>query len=278
MKAYYTLLIIFLFCIKSYACDCSTPAFVEEFTTSDYVFEGIVTSKVYSKDFLTYKITFDIYKHYKNGDKPKKLSFILGSEAEYTKIITSCDWNVNLNEKWLIYTSKSTDGELYFSKFCSHSQLLNNEPLYSGYQRLLDNGNSLKIDDFIYTNEFRTNFSSSNSRIDSVFINGKRKEYVDKYKYVGLYLLIDNKGNLKSVNYHKQMIPVFDTIFRLQTGIKIDDTVKVTEFQQDAINLISKVRKWEIRKHPISNIPFSYFQFIGIEYDSIGKKWTYELR
>ncbi|TDE31504.1 hypothetical protein E0I61_02060 [Flavobacterium ranwuense] len=276
MKTRYSLLIIFLFCTKSFACDCNMPPLVEEFTTSDYVFEGIVTSKKYSKDSLTYKITFEIYKHYKNGDKPKNLSFILSSESKYKKIITSCDWSVNLNEKWLVYTSKSTIGELYFSKYCSNSQLLQNEPLYSGYQRWLDNGNLLKVDNFIYNNEFRTNFSTSNSSIDSVFKNGKKKEYIENY--TGLYLLIDNKGVLKSANIQKQIIPVYDSIFGLQTDIKIDNNVILTEFQKDAIDLVMRKKSWEIRKHPISNIPVSYFQVLHIEYDLKNNEWKYELR
>lgn len=276
MKTLYPLLIIFLFCIKSYACDCNIPPLVEEFSTSDYVFEGIVTSKKYSKDSLTYKITFEIYKHYKNGDNPKKLSFILSSESKYKKIITSCDWNINLNEKWLVYTSKSTRGELYFSKYCSNSQLLQNEHLYPSYQKWLDNGNSLKVDDYIYNREFRVNFPISLSSLDSLFKNGKKKEYIKNY--TGLCLLIDNKGVLKSANIQNQIIPVYDSIFGLQTDIKIDNNVILTEFQKDAIDLVMQIKSWEIRKHPVSKIPVSYFQFIFIEYDLKNKEWKYELR
>ena len=274
MKSIYTFLII-LFSYCCFACECNIPRTIEEFTTSEYVFEGIISSKTYSKDFLKYTITFDIYKHYKKGDYPQQISFTLTSESRFKKIRTSCDWSVGINEKWLVYVNRSSDGELYFSKHCSNSQQIN-FPLYYRYQRWLDNARNLKLDDFIYQNEFRTNFSVSYAPVDSIFKNGLIKEYDDKY--TGLYLLIDKEGNLKSANIQNQLIPVYDSIYNLQKDIQIDPIVKLSEFTKDAIDLILMVKKWEIRRILISKIPVSYFQFIGIYYDSNEKKWKYELR
>jgi hypothetical protein len=275
LKFLYILIIFFSFSLKIFACECNVPSTVEEFTTSDYVFEGIVVSKKYSKDYLTYKITFKILKHYKNGNNPKNLSFVLTSESRYTKNVTSCNWDVNINEKWLVYVNKSSDGELYFSKYCSNSQQINS-PLYYRYQRWLDNVKKLKLDDFIYDNEFRTNFSVSYSPVDSIFKNGLKKEYDDKY--IGLYLLIDKEGNLKSANMQNQLIPIYDSIYNLKKDIQIVPTIQISEFAKDAIELILNVKKWEIRRIPVSKIPISYIQFIGIYYEANEKKWKYELR
>jgi hypothetical protein len=276
MKKTYFLLIVFFIFLKSYSCDCNKKSFIEDFTTSEYVFEGIVTSKIYSKDFLNYTITFSIYKHYKISDYPKKISFTFPAEFKYTHYLTSCDFHVNLKEKWLVYAKKSYNGKLYFDINCSDSQRLLNKPLNILYKRRLEFGNTLKIDDFLYQNDFKTNYYSSISSLDSIFIKGNKKEYKDKM--VLFSLLIDTNGKLKFVGDSRKVIAIYDSIFKFQKGIKIDSTFEPTEFQKDAINLINKVEKWDVRKHPFSNIPLSYLQYIWIEYDYKNKKWTYELR
>ena len=101
-KTIFLVVLIFSF-FKTNACSCDIPKPILEFESAEYVFEGKVISKIYAKDSLTYTVTFDITKHYKNSDYPKTLELKFKSEEKYTGEWTSCDWNVNKNENWLVY-------------------------------------------------------------------------------------------------------------------------------------------------------------------------------
>lgn len=274
MKKAFILILILIF-FRGFACDCDTPKPAIEFYSSDFVFEGKVISKTYSSDRLTYTITFEIYKHYKKGNNPKRLIFTLKSESEYTGAWTSCDWSVNKNETWLVY-ARYFGEKLVFDYNCSHSKPLTGEKRIQIYQKLLDSGNSFKIDNYIYQNEQCFNYTKPLSNIDSIFKRGKVKDY--EKAFTGLELFIDKKGNLISVNTQNQIIMITDSIFDLPTNFKIDREVTLTEFQKDAIALVEKIKKWEIKRHEKTGVPVSYFLHLNVEFDKKDMLWKYELR
>ncbi len=258
----------------SFACDCNYINPALEFYSSKYVFEGKIISKVYAKDSLTYKVTFDIYKHYKNGNYPKTLDFELTSEGKYTGLWNSCDWSADKNENWLVY-AYMYEGELTFSGMCSNSKNIDELPISIIDQRLLDNGNSFKIEDYIFENEFGFNYCVNITDIKSILDKGKIKDY--KNSTTILNLSIDSNGNLKSVEKQSALIRKNHPVFDLITDIEYSNKEPVSEFEKDAIELIRQVEKWEIKKHKKTGVPVPYIRHIWVYYDEKTTKWSYDL-
>lgn len=275
MKNIFVLILLLIYS-KGIACDCSTPSAAIEFYEAEFVFTGKIISKKYSKNNLTYTITFQIDRHYKkNSSNPKLLKFTLKSDKNPNLTVTSCDWKVNKGEVWLVY-ARRYGKELLFDYYCTNSMRLTNGKIPQGYQKLLENGNLFKIDDYIYQFEDCFNDTRPLSNIDSIFKQEKGKEY-DK-AFTGLELLIDKKGDLMSIVPSNQLIMMNDSVFYLVKNFIIEKDAKLTEFQKDAINVAFKVKKWEIKKHRKTRVPVSYFKHLNIEYDKKEMLWKYDLR
>lgn len=270
------ILTLLLISFKGIACDCTTPSVAIEFYEADFVFTGKIISKKYSENNLTYTIIFQIDKHYKkNSSNPKLLKFKLKSDKNPNLKVTSCDWNANKGEVWLVY-ARRYGKELLFDYYCTNSMKLTNGKVPQGYQKLLENANLFKIDDYIYQFESSFNYTKPLSNIDSIFKQEIGKEY-DK-SFTGLELFIDKNGDLVSVIPSNQLIIIKDPLFNLVKDFTIDKDIKLTEFQKDAINVALKIKKWEIKKHSKTKIPVSYFKHLNIEYDKNKMLWEYELR
>jgi len=274
MKKRFLTLLTLLISAITYACSCGIPKPILEFKSADYVFKGKVISKVYASDSLNYTVTFEVFKHYKNGEKPKKMEFTFTSEGEYTGEWTSCDWNVNKDENWLVYAYYLND-KLTFGYYCSNSKPIENWAISKSEQQILDNGNSFKIDNYIYQFENEFNITKPISNIDSIFKTGKIKNYENPYTWLELF--IDKKGNLNSVTTSFNYQLETDSIYNLPTEFKIKLNKPITDFEQDAIELINKIPKWEIKRHKKTNIPVSYIRHIVIRFDKEKNEWIYEL-
>ncbi|WP_034058516.1 hypothetical protein [Lacinutrix jangbogonensis] len=223
----------------TFACSCDEINPIIEYYSSEYVFEGKIISKVYAKDSLTYKVTFDISKHYKNGDFPKKLEFDVTAESKYTGEWTSCDWNAKKNQNWLVYAYKY-NGNLTFSGICSNSKVTDHRTIGLREQKILDNGNSFKLENYIYQFEHGFNYTKPISDIDSILKTGKIKDYERPFTWLKLF--IDENGNLNSVTTHIGYQLKTDTIFNLPTEFKIKLRKPLTEFEEDAIELLKKIQ------------------------------------
>lgn len=258
----------------TFACVCDEINPIMEFYSSEYVFEGKIVSKVYAKDSLTYKVIFEISKHYKDGDFPKRLEFSLAAEEKYTGQATSCDYSANKNEKWLVYAQRYK-GNLTFSGICSNSEVIDDRPIGLREQKILDNANSFKIEDYIFEYESGFNYCINVTDINSILEKGKIKEY--KNPTTLLNILVDSNGNLKSVTRRRELIKKKDSIFNLIIGIEDANRKPITEFEKDAIELISQVKKWEVKKHEKTGVNVSYIRHIWVYYDSKTNKWSYEL-
>lgn len=274
MKKIIATLILTLFFTRAFSCDCDVPKPALDFFSAEYVFEGKAVSKVYSSDSLTYKITFDISKHYKKGNEPKTLEFTLNSEGLYTGIWTSCDWNVTIGENWLVY-AKRRNNKLTFGYFCSNSRPIDKRIISEKEKRVLDNGNSFKLENYIYFVENDFNYPNPLTNIDSILNLGKIKHYEKPHTF--LRLLIDDKGQLKKVTTNRDFEIKTDTLFNLPTEFNISIKKPLTEFQKDAIELVSKISKWQIKRHKESNIPVNSIRGFSITFDNETQKWKYEL-
>jgi thiol-disulfide isomerase/thioredoxin len=285
MKKRILSILIILISNLTFACDCDEINPIIEFYSSEYVFEGKIISKIYAKDSLTYKVTFDISKHYKNGDFPKTLAFDVAAEEEYTGQGTSCDWSARKNQNWLVYAYKYK-GNLTFSGMCSNSKVINNRPIGLREQKMLNNGNSFKIEDYIFEYESGFNYCKNVTDIKPILEKGKIKDYENettllikgnKALTTLLNVFIDKKGNLKSVTRRKELVRKKDSIFNLITEIEDANSKPITEFEIDAIELIKKVKKWEIKQQNQSGITVPYIRHIWVNFDLKTSKWSYDL-
>lgn len=267
-------IILFLFTSELYACSCPDINPAIEFYESEYVFEGEIISKVYSKDSLTYKITFKINRHFKKGDSPKMLEFELKSEGEFTGVFTSCDWSAYLGQVWIVYANKYKE-KLRFSGICSNSKPRDFENLGKYEQNVLKNGNLLDIKDYVWSHNRSFSWTKPKTKIDSILKLGKIKQYSKPYTWLKLY--ISEKGKLISVTTDRNIMLTRDSIFGFDKDVKIIQRKPLTDFEKDAIELIKKVENWGVMRYAKTQEPVRQLKHLTIEYDNSLKKWKYEL-
>jgi|TARA_B110000090_G_scaffold190181_1_gene221726 hypothetical protein len=270
-------LVIFIFSFfKTIACSCETPIPIIEFDSSEFVFEGKAISKVYAKDSLTYKITFKISKHYKKGNNPKKLEFELENHDK-SQIQSSCDWTVNKSENWLVYAYYWND-KLTFNYYCSNSKRLNTSSISLKERKMLENGNLFRIENYIFENDigFTYIFNMTVSDINSILNRGETKKH--KSNSTRLTVHIKSNGNLSSVIREKELIKKKDSIFDFITEITDKNKTPISEFEKDAMKLVNKVEKWEIKKHDATKKNVSYIRNVEIFYNGKTNKWSYKFQ
>ena len=247
-------LVIFIFSfIRTNACSCETPKPIVEFESSAFVFEGKVISKVYSKDSLTYTITFDITKHYKKSDYPKTLDFTFKSEEKYTGEWTSCDWNINKNETWLVY-AYYWKNKLMFGYYCSNSKPLGKRNISEREQKILDNGNEFEIDKYTFTN-LDGHFTNAKPKVnlDSILNIYNDKNYAEEeiQNRVDIVVDIDKNGNLISANltskehWRIENNEFIDSIYNLNKPKNIEIRKPKTEFEKDILKIVKNLNLWE---------------------------------
>lgn len=263
-------LVFFMFSFfKTNACSCDISKPIVEFQSAEYVFEGKVISKIYASDSLTYTVNFEISKHYKKNDNPKFLKFSFQSEGKYTGTWTSCDWNVNNNEKWLIYTYYRND-KLTFRYNCSNSKPLTRS-ISKNEQKILDNANEFEIDKYTFTN-LDGNFTIGKPKIDldSIFKKYNNKYYGKKYNEnrVDIVVDIDKKGKLLAANLtskkHMRIEnnEIIDSTYNLNKPQNIEIRKPKTEFERDIIEIVKKLNKWKITYIKGTKIPVRIRKFL----------------
>jgi len=248
-KTIFLMIFIFSF-FKTNACNCDIPKAIVEFQSSKYVFEGKVISKVYAKDSLTYTITFEVLKHYKGSNNPRTLKFTLKSEGKYTGESTSCDWNVNKNENWLVYAYYWKD-KLNFNYYCSNSKPIGKRIISEIEQYVLNNANDFEIDKYTFTN-LDGSFTNAKPKanLDSILRNYRNKNYGEKYNEnrVDIVVDIDKKGNLISANLtSKEHLTVenYDSIYNLNKPKNIEIRKANKNFERDILKIVKNLKVWE---------------------------------
>ncbi|WP_046758704.1 hypothetical protein [Kordia jejudonensis] len=269
-------LILFLFtCSISFACSCSPPKSILEFYNATYVFEGEIVSKVYAEDAQTYTVRFAITEHYKNGEQPKELSFVLKSEEFYTNESTSCDWSANKGEKWLVYAHLNDIDLLSFDGMCSNSKRIDYHGISDDEQKVLDNGNSFVIGNYAYQNESGFNYTTPVTNIDSILKGAKKGNY--KHTFTSIKIHIDKKGNLQNVASENHYPIEYDSNFGLAKGFINTVHEPSSDFEKEAIRIAKNIKKWEIKYHKKTKIPVSQIYNIIFTYDKKTNTWSYEL-
>jgi len=279
----FRIIVIFLLLstLKTFACSCDTPKPILEFYSSKYVFRGKIISKKFSKDSTTYTIKFKVFESYKKGNIPKEISFTHHYQKKNGPW-NSCYTEEYLNQEWLVFVNEK-GGKLYFSQICSNSRLLDSQGIDAYTQKLLNNANDFKLEDYIYNDydsersEF--NYTKPITNLDSIFKNGKIKDYEKTYTVLALY--IDERGKLISSHTgldmnHSEPNFVYDPIFGLLKSITVQSKRPLYEFEIDAMALFGKV-DWEIKRHRKTKIPVKYIRYVHAEFDKDAKTWKYEI-
>ena len=261
--------IVFLIVSKSFACSCDTPKPAIEFYQSDYVFEGEVIEKVYSSDSLNYTLTFQIAKHYKKNDNPKFLKFQLPSEGEITGKFTSCDWNVEKGENWLVY-AKNKNGKLHFQFYCSSSKPLDRFKIDASEQKILDNGQKLDL------TQYRYNFIGADAitDVDSILRDYQKRKF-DPSEFAFIWLDVDNNGKIETANLaprSQRSFEVIDTIFGLNNYANEFEPPR-SDFEKTAVEIARKIKEWEKYYYLDLGVPVKYRTFLrfSVDTDSIIK-------
>ncbi len=259
------LILSFLFLTKlSFGCMCSPPNIFLEFYTSKYVFTGKVISKTYSSDSLTYTFTINIDKHYKDGDKPKSLSFTWPSEAYLRKVsVSDCDYDVSVGNYLLVFAS-IRNGKLNFGLICSNSAY--HGPTTSQKEEL-ENANSFNIMDFHINFDYSLfNDTKPVTDIDRLIIPYKNKNYEGE----GVIIMFDvdtsgkvTKSNIWNAsdkvvfNRPNSRAYLFDIINKKYTEPK-------NQLEKDALKIASKIKRWQVMRFKVDNKAVNSRQYISL--------------
>ncbi|MDT0690634.1 hypothetical protein RM549_12615 [Salegentibacter sp. F188] len=249
---------------KSFACSCDTPKPAIEFYESHYVFEGEVIEKIYASDSLTNTVTFEISKHYKDGDNPQFLKFKLNSEAEVTGLYSSCYWTAKKGDKWLVYAKKK-DGELDFQFFCSNSKPLGRLKIYPSEQKVLDNGNKLDLNQYRYT----AYSAKPITNVDSILEKYQNQKFAPSKTFASVWLDIDKHGNLKKANLHPNQeleYEEIDTIFGMNQFKNVYREPN-SDLEKTALEIAEKIKEWEKYYYLDLEEPVKYRKWLKIYVD-----------
>ena len=150
MKKTFFLILFLSFSLNAFSnnCSCDTPKLALEFLSSKHVFLGTVIEKTYSKDKSSFKIIFEITEHFKEGKNPKTLEF----KFQNSKDVSSCDWEINLNDRWLVFT-ENINGKLSFHGICSNSRRILKNGYPTTIKNISKNWKHFNIDDLFITVE-----------------------------------------------------------------------------------------------------------------------------
>jgi hypothetical protein len=279
MKKTLLLLIFSISFMKVSACDCDSPQLALEFQESKYVFFGKVTGKKYSVDNRSFKIVFNVIEHFKKEKNPFFLEFNFKNSNE----LTSCDWDININEKWVVFV-KEYNGKLTFSGICSNSRKLLENQYPTFVKKISENWNNFNIHKFIFSSldgEFET--SLPNLNLDSLINKYSKKDYGEEYgqNIANIIVDIDRNGEAIQtvVNHINKKVKTlkYDTIFHLFIYYPLKELKPETEFQKDMINEVKKIKKWDPVFIKNTNIPIPYrkhLQFQKIN-DSLYRHYKY---
>jgi len=279
MKKIIFLIIFLISFLRVSACDCDSPQLTLEFLESEYVFLGKVIEKTNSVDGNNFKIVFSILEHFKKGESPKFLEFNFRTHKE----LTSCDWQINLNEKWVVF-AKEINGEQTFSGICSNSYRVLNNKYPISIKNISNHWNNFNIDKFIFNSldgDFEQSFPNVN--LDSLINKYSKKKYGGEYGENIANIIVDINRNgeviqtvLNQVNKKVKTIK-YDSIYHLELYYPLKKFKPETEFQNDMINEVKKIKRWNpvLIKNTDISVPYrKHIQFQKIN-DTIHRYYKY---
>lgn len=264
MKNIVILTLTLLCSLKALACTCDPPSPAIEFLNSKYVFEGIVISKTYPADSLSYTVTFDIAKHYKDGDSPKQLNFTFRSEGRYHGEITSCDWDVNKDETWLIYAYRH-QGKLTFGYCSSNSKPLGIQKIYPVEQRILDHGNDFDPSRYIFTSfdGIDTDSRPANNIRDLLI---KHQPSANRKNRFIIVVDVDETGRLISAKSDYKLRVIRDSVFNLPIAESLTSRQQLNQHEKEILKQVRQYKKWKIAYIPHSTTAVKYRRYFHLYY------------
>lgn len=244
------------------------------FNDAKYVFTGKIASKVYAKDSLTYVVTFNIYKHYKKAKSyPQNIKMKFESESKYTHIESCCgDFSCKVGDEWLIFADKPNSKSPFY-RMGVNSQSIENGKISEKLEKIFEKVKTFNINDYIFESGDSFNYCRNVTDIKNILRSAKVKCYPKDATV--LSCLINKNGKLKLVKVKKGIVVVRDTIFDLITRIEDKKGYPISEFEKDAIKLLKKVKRWEIKKDSKTGKGVCYIKDIFIYCDFESKKWGY---
>lgn len=209
-------------------------------------------------------MTFKVTKHYKNSDNPNFLKFQLNSEGEITGKFTSCDWDVEKGEHWLVY-AKKISGELNFQFYCSNSMPLGRLKIYPSEQKILDYGNKLDLAKYRYMSYD----SRPVTNVDSILEKYQKKKLEPSKGFASVLLDINSVGNLTRANLHpnrKLEYEVIDTIFGMN---QFKNTYREpnSDLEKLALKIAREIKHWEQYYYLDLEKPVKYRKWLKVYVD-----------
>ena len=269
MKKTFFLILFLTLSLNNFSnnCSCDTPKLALEFLGSKHVFLGTVIEKTYSKDESSFKIVFEIIEHFKEGENQKTLEF----KFQNSKEVSSCDWEINLNDRWLVFT-ENINGELTFNYNCSNSRRILKNGYPTSVKNISENWDHFNIDKFIFSSlDGRFENSLPNTNLDSLVNKYSQKNYGKEYGENIAYLVvdIDRKGNIiqTAMNHPYRDIETnkYGSTFHLSLYYPLKVFKPKTKFEIDIYNEVKKIKKWTPVFIKNTNIAVPYRKYLQFQ-------------
>lgn len=268
MKFLIILALILTTSLKIKACDCSPPKEILEFYGAKYVFEGEIISKDYAKDSLTYTLTFRVDKHHKNGEQPKFMKFTKQSEGRYIGVVTSCDEDFNVGERWLVF-AKTYQNRLVFGSNCSNSRIgLTKETI-----DLLKRANEFKLGSHFYNYHITDLFSYEmpSYNLDSALKKVNAKKFKPGQGVV-IMLDIDTNSTILTRNIYDNSLVRRDksTKWGLYQVINEKPDRPLNDFEKRMLKFSKKIKSWPVTYFKPTNEKVNTRKYLTFRIDKKG--------
>ncbi|SIR11325.1 hypothetical protein [Pontibacter lucknowensis] len=223
-------LLLFIFSLgpfAAFACDADPPPIALEFLKAKHVLFGQAISKVFAKDSLTYTVKFSVEKHFKKGiSLPETLTFTLPTAGEITGRYSSCDFDVTLGQRWLLYTYERK-GILTFSYYGSNSKPLDSlEAIPVQEANILQLGYTIDYRNILFDRTVFTNPSaidyvgpSPNIQLANLLLHIESKKYglTGQFNYENFIASIDSMGNITELSIpNRRVKPTYYQVYDVQ--------------------------------------------------------------
>lgn len=268
MKFLLVLALILTTSLKIRACDCNPPKQILEFYGAKYVFEGEIISKDYAKDSLTYTLTFKVDKHYKNGEQPNLVKFTKQSEGRYIGVITSCDEDFDVGERWLVF-AKTYQNRLVFGSMCSNSRRYVTKETID----LLKTANEFKLGSHFYNYDFSNLFSyeKPSYNLDSALKKVNTKKFKPNQEVI-IMLDIDTNSNILKRNIYDNSFIRQDksTKWGLFQFLNEKPNRPTNDFEKRMLKFSKKIKNWPITYFKPTNEKVNTRKYLAFRIDKKG--------
>ncbi len=156
-----------------------------------------------------------------------------------------------------------------------NSRRIEENPITRREKLLFEKGKSFNMRKYIFEHETPFNYCENITSIDSVLKTAKVKYYPKDFTVLSCF--INKKGKLKSVKVERGIIKVTDSVFNLIIKVEDKKNYPISEFEKDAIKIIGKVKRWQIKKYSSTGVAVPYLKHIFIYCDFESRKWGYWL-